>query len=209
MARWATSQCELAHGDVLQTHLQLAHPHGVRRAGGVEDRLSRYLGAEAKTTSGLGPEARRDWRGSAMSYHMLERIGRIPLSRHFSLRQFLYSEIAAAHNIPNVPDDIELAVVTGTRLCQDILEPIVDLFGPIIIRSGYRSTRLNAFGCEHRLRCASNKRNRAYHIWDQRDHNGHTGAAACIVIPEAAERYRPDQIDELASVLHRHLPITA
>ncbi len=86
-----------------------------------------------------------------MSYHLLERIGRIPLSRHFSLRQFLYSEIAAAHNIPNVPDDIELAVVTGTRLCQDILEPIVDLFGPIIIRSGYRSTRLNAFGCEHRF----------------------------------------------------------
>jgi hypothetical protein len=30
-------------------------------------------------------------------------------------------EIAAPYNIPNVPDDIELAVKTGTRLCEDIL----------------------------------------------------------------------------------------
>ena len=55
LARWATRQCELARRHVLQSHLQLAHPHGVRRSGGVEDRLGRHLGAETKTTSGLGP----------------------------------------------------------------------------------------------------------------------------------------------------------
>lgn len=141
-----------------------------------------------------------------MSFHSLEAIGRVPLSRHFCMRQFLYSEIAAAYNIPNIPDDVELALRTGTRLCEDILEPIVEMFGPIIIRSGYRSAVVNAFGNKHHLRCASNKKNHAYHIWDRRDRNGHIGAAACIVIPEATERYRYDQIDDLARLLHDRLP---
>lgn len=51
-----------------------------------------------------------------MSYHLLERIGRIPLSRYLNLRQFLYSEIAAPYNIPNVADDIELAVCGPSHL---------------------------------------------------------------------------------------------
>ena len=55
LACGTTGQCELARCDVLQSNLQLAHSHGVRRTGGVEDRLGWNLGAETKTASGLGP----------------------------------------------------------------------------------------------------------------------------------------------------------
>lgn len=116
-------------------------------------------------------------------YWRLDRLGRVWLSPRFQMRQFLYSEIAAAFGIVNYPDDPELAVETGTLLATEILEPLVAEFGPIILRSGFRSARLNTFGAANRMQCASNERNHAYHIWDHRDANGHKGAAACVVIP--------------------------
>jgi len=116
-------------------------------------------------------------------YRELDRIGRIRLSPSFFFRDFLHSEIAAAHNIVNMPDDLDLAIETGSRLCGDILEPLQAHFGPIRIRSGYRSSTLNAFGHKHRLNCASNEKNYATHIWDRLDADGNKGASACIVIP--------------------------
>lgn len=116
-------------------------------------------------------------------YFSLEKIGRIRLSDNFYMRQFLYSEIAAVTGILNVPDDLDMAIETGMTLCSEILEPLVREFGPIVVRSGFRSAKLNDFGARHRLACASNEKNFAYHIWDRRDHDGHAGAAACIVIP--------------------------
>ena len=117
------------------------------------------------------------------TYFKLERLGRIRLSEHFFMRQFLYSEIAAAFNIPNMPDDPDLAIETGTKLCNVILEPLMKEFGSLVIRSGFRSAKLNQFGAENNLACAPNAKNHAYHIWDHRDINGYSGAAACIVIP--------------------------
>lgn len=133
-----------------------------------------------------------------MKFHALEEFGRVQLSRNFAMRQFLYSEIATVYGIPNIPDDPELALKTGTNLCEEVLEPIIEMFGPIIVRSGFRCAALNAFGQKNHLRCASNKNNFAYHVWDKRDHNGCMGAAACIVIPWARDNLREDQIDELA-----------
>ena len=40
----------------------------------------------------------------------LEAFGRERLSTHYFMRDFLYSEIAAVHGIPNVPDCPELAI---------------------------------------------------------------------------------------------------
>lgn len=117
----------------------------------------------------------------------LEKLGRVRLSKHFQMRQFLHSEIAAAAGIINYPDDPDLAIETGTKLCENILEPLVDEFGPIIIRSGFRSARLNDFGYRNGLKCAANAKNYAYHIWDHRDADGHAGAATCIVIPSFNE----------------------
>lgn len=42
-------------------------------------------------------------------------------------------------------------------------------FGRLAIRSSYRSPEVNAYGCLHRLSCASNERNLARHTWDKRN----------------------------------------
>lgn len=137
----------------------------------------------------------------------LEELGRVRLSRHFFLRDFLYSEIAAIHGLANVPDDPDLAIAAGTRLATDLLDPLVETFGQIHIRSAYRSPEVNRFGNENRLSCARNKANFAGHIWDRRDAEGRMGATACIAIPWFAGRYA-DGRDwrDLAWWLHDHLP---
>src|SRR5688572_13946403 len=89
----------------------------------------------------------------------LEDIGRIRLSQNFFLRDFLHSEIAAVYGIINVPDDLDLAVAAGRRLCTELLEPLHATFGKVCVRSGYRSRELNALGHRLRLGCASNAYN--------------------------------------------------
>jgi hypothetical protein len=116
-------------------------------------------------------------------YWQLDRLGRVRLSQHFQFRQFLYSEISAMSGIANLPDDPELAIEVGRKLCDVVLEPIVARYGPIIVRSGFRSSAVNEYGALHGLQCAANKKNYAYHIWDNRDAAGHKGAAACIIVP--------------------------
>ena len=78
----------------------------------------------------------------------LEDLGRMRLSKSFFLRDFLFSDIAAIHELANVPDDPDLAIAAVTRLCEDLLEPLQDCFGRIAIRSAYRSS-INAYGNEH------------------------------------------------------------
>ena len=121
-------------------------------------------------------------------FFKLDKLGWVRLSEHFYMRQFLHSEISAAYGIQNIPDDPDLAVENGTVLCETILEPSVRAFGPIIIRSGFRSAALNEFGHRNHLMCASNQKNYAHHIWDHRDESGHKGASACIVVPGLKER---------------------
>lgn len=137
----------------------------------------------------------------------LEELGRVRLSLSFFFRDFLYSEISNLHGIPNIPDDPELAIEAGKRLCRELLEPLQATFGRIAIRSAYRSPTVNEFGNRNKLNCASNEKNRAGHIWDQRDENGHMGATACIVIPWFADRYAPTgDWTPLAWWIHDHLP---
>lgn len=117
----------------------------------------------------------------------LEEIGRIRLSQHFFLRDFLHSEIAQVYHLLNVPDDVDHAVVVGRKLCGELLEPLRATFGDVRIRSGYRSRELNALGNWLRLGCASNAANYAGHIWDACDGDGRKGATATIVIPWFAD----------------------
>jgi hypothetical protein len=104
------------------------------------------------------------------------------------MRDFLYSEIAALQGMSNLPDDPELAIQAGRALCENLLEPLQDTFGRIAIRSAYRSPRVNEFGCRNRLSCASNEKNRARHIWDQRSKDGRMGALTTIVVPWLVDR---------------------
>ena len=142
-----------------------------------------------------------------MSVETLENFGRVRLSKSFFMRDFLYSDISQIHRIPNVPDDPDLAIEVGKRLCQELLEPIQNHFGRIAIRSAYRSADVNRFGNENKLKCASNQKNAAAHIWDLRDENNCMGATACIVVPWFHDRYQqPGDWQKLAWWIHDHLP---
>ena len=140
----------------------------------------------------------------------LDELGRVQLSKSFYLRDFLYSEIAAVHGLSNIPDDPDLAIAAGTRLCEDLLEPLQDAFGRIAIRSAFRSAEVNALGHSKGYGCASNERSYAGHIWDRRDAAGHMGATAGIVVPSFASRFAaPDDWKRLAWWAHDHLPYSS
>jgi hypothetical protein len=147
---------------------------------------------------------------SPKSIAALEELGRVRLSKSFFFRDFLYSEIANYSGMPNIPDDVDLAVEAGSRLCQELLEPLQDTFGRIAIRSAYRSPAVNDFGNRNKLNCASNENNYAAHIWDRRDENECMGATACIVIPWFADRYENGaDWRGLAWWIHDHLPYSS
>lgn len=119
----------------------------------------------------------------------LTELGRVRLSKSFFMRDMLHSEIAQVHGLLNAPDDPDLAIEAGRRLCEDLLEPLQDQFGRLAIRSAYRSREVNAFGNRMQREkkpgytCASNEKNAAKHIWDMRDSDGCMGAMACVVVP--------------------------
>ncbi len=143
------------------------------------------------------------------SYSALDDLGRVRLSRHFFMRDFLYTEIGNFFGIPNIPDDPNLAITAGMQLCQNLLDPMVDTFGPIAVRSAYRSPTLNHFGATKAKpqRCARNTSNYAGHIWDMRDAKGRMGACASIVVPWFADQYDHGRDwRDLAYWAHDHLP---
>lgn len=136
----------------------------------------------------------------------LDKLARIRLSKHFFLRDFLYSETAAVHGINNIPDDIELVVAAGTQLCERVLEPIQGAWGRIHIRSAFRSCEVNQRGNELGANCASNESNYAGHIWDRRDKEGFMGATACIVIPAYLDYFEnTGDWTSLAWWIHAHV----
>jgi hypothetical protein len=137
----------------------------------------------------------------------LEKLGRVRLSRHSFLRDFLYSEIGNFHAIPNLPENPDLLIAAGTKLAVELLDPLVETFGPIAVRSSYRSPAVNAFGNANNQNCARNESNYAGHIWDRRDAAGRMGACACIVVPWFADQYeRGRDWRDLAWWVHDHLP---
>lgn len=145
-----------------------------------------------------------------MSKHQitkLDELARIRLSKHFFLRDFLYSETAAVQGVNNIPDNIELAVAAGSQLCLQVLEPIQSAWGRIHIRSAYRSCEVNQLGNELGANCATNDKNYAAHIWDRRDESGFMGATACILVPTYIDYYqKTGDWTSLAWWIHAHIP---
>ena len=133
-------------------------------------------------------------------------MGRVRLSRHFYMRDFLYSEISGFHGVPNIPDNPELAIENGRAFCTTLLDPLEETFGRIAVRSGYRSRALNDFGNAHALNCAKTDNPIECHVWD-RGSGDRAVAGASIVIPWFADRYA-DGRDwrDLAWWVHDHLP---
>jgi hypothetical protein len=128
----------------------------------------------------------------------------------------LYSEIAQVHRLLNAPDDPDLAIAAGTRLCEELLEPLQDHWGRIAIRSAYRSAEVNALGNAMQkakkkgYNCASNEANAAGHIWDLRDKDGCMGATACVVVPAFWDaHHEPRDWQILAQWIHDNLPYSS
>lgn len=137
----------------------------------------------------------------------LEKLGRTRLSHSFYFRDFLYSEVSQIYGIPNVPDDVNLAIEAGTNLCELLLEPLQQRFGRIAIRSGFRSCEVNRICNEKRLGCSSNEANFAGHIWDRRDADGRMGATACVVVTTFVDHFeKTGDWQALAWWIHDHLP---
>jgi len=140
----------------------------------------------------------------------LENLGRVRLSKHFFLRDFLHSEVACLYGLSNIPDDPDLAIAAGTRLCEELLEPLMAAFGHLTIRSAYRSAEVNRVCNEKGHNCARNEANAGGHIWDLRDNDGCMGAMACIVIPSYLDYYEATgDWQALAWWIHDHLPYSA
>jgi hypothetical protein len=162
------------------------------------------LSAAAGSAAGA---ARGDALKAPKSVRTAEAFGRVRLSPSFYMRDFLHSEIGDVHGISNLPDDPDLAIAAGTRLCEELLEPLQAIFGRIAVRSAYRSPAVNAYGNVHYNNCGSNERNFSRHIWDRRDREGCIGAMACIVVPWFADRYaKGAPWQAMAWWVHDHLP---
>jgi|TARA_R110000787_G_scaffold11003_12_gene36871 hypothetical protein len=135
----------------------------------------------------------------------LETFGRTRLSKHFFMRDFLFSEISAFHGIPNIPDRPDVAIKNGRAFCTTLLDPLEETFGRIAVRSGYRSPSLNRFGNVHKLNCAANDNPAECHIWD-RGRGADAIAGATIVIPWFADQYQQGRDwRDLAWWVHDHL----
>ena len=139
----------------------------------------------------------------------LETLGRVRLSKHFYLREFLYSEIGNFHGVQNIPDDPDLAIKNGRMLCETLLDPLQETFGRIAIRSGYRSRELNAFGNDNKLNCARNDNPMECHIWDWAD-GDRAIAGTSLFIPWFTDQYEAGRDwRDLAWWMHDHLPYSA
>lgn len=140
----------------------------------------------------------------------LEELGRVRLSKNFFFRDFLFSEIANFYAIPNIPEDPDLAIEAGRRLCEELLEPLQATFGRLHLRSGYRCAKVNEFGNKNNLNCSSNANTAADHIWDRRDAKGFMGATACVVFPWLIDNYHDDgDWQKMAWWIHDHLPYSS
>lgn len=63
------------------------------------------------------------------------------LSPHFKLVEFTRSATAQARHIDNTPNEEQIKNIKF--LCDNVLEPLRQQFGPIIIGSGFRCPALN------------------------------------------------------------------
>lgn len=132
------------------------------------------------------------------------------------MRDMLHSEIAQIHGLANIPENPNLAIEVGTRLCEDLLEPLQDRWGRVAVRSAYRSPEVNQLGSEMMnankagYNCASNERNAAHHIWDMLDEGGHKGATACVVLPTYYDAHpEVGGWQVLARWIHDNLPYSS
>jgi len=63
------------------------------------------------------------------------------LTANFSLEELTKSQVALRNGLPNDPSPDQIANLQ--RLCSEILQPLRDMVGPIVVNSGFRSPAVN------------------------------------------------------------------
>lgn len=147
----------------------------------------------------------KTYRLDPYSYKGLDALGRIPLSRHFHMREFLYSEIAVHYGLRNVPTDLDRVVWAGSMLCEKLLEPLQEHFGRVHVRSGYRSREVNQTGVR-KHNCAQD--NDGAHTWDFPSLKHGYGAMASVSAPGISRAVLSGEVDVAAVAwwIVDHLP---
>lgn len=84
------------------------------------------------------------------------------LSKHFILRDFLYSTEASLMGLANHPEDLDMVIRAGKALCEKVLEPITEQFGRPAITYGYACRDAIEAGYE-----ITNPKSSAPHQWDR------------------------------------------
>lgn len=64
----------------------------------------------------------------------------LELSENFTLNELIKSQTAERNNIDNTPTDDHISSLE--QLCSNILQPVRDEFGAVIVSSGYRCAEL-------------------------------------------------------------------
>ena len=82
------------------------------------------------------------------------------LSKNFTLDEMLYSDTAKRKGIRNDMHDPATIVPNLKALCENVLQPTRDHFGPLTVSSGYSNTQLSLIlgrklTSQHRLGMAS------------------------------------------------------
>lgn len=67
----------------------------------------------------------------------------IYLSENFTLEELLHSNVAEKRGIKNVVHDTDMVIGNLKVLCKNVLQPLRNKFGPIIISSGYSNVALS------------------------------------------------------------------
>ena len=63
------------------------------------------------------------------------------LTPHFSYEEMTRSQWAEEHGVENTPDELQLLGLYN--LCQTLGEPLREVFGPIMVNSGFRCPEVN------------------------------------------------------------------
>lgn len=65
------------------------------------------------------------------------------LSKNFTLEEMLWSSTAKQKGIKNEMHDPNMVVSNLKALCENVLQPTRDHFGPLVVSSGYSNTQLS------------------------------------------------------------------
>jgi hypothetical protein len=100
------------------------------------------------------------------AYRSLDAFARTRLSKHFIMRDFLFSSHSACQGIPIVPDNPEHVIKAGKALCEKILEPVLAQFGMTAITYGYQNREGMESGWSSKEKATMTRSSDPHH-WDR------------------------------------------